>query len=147
MRFLVDTNIFLHAANASSPQHRPAREFLEDHLAARTVWGTTWPILYEFLRVATHARVFPRPLKPKQAVQFVQTFTELEEVVLLQPTSRHTDVLAATIQELAHPGGNLFHDIHTAVLMREHGVSEIITADTDFLQFRFLTATNPLRPR
>jgi hypothetical protein len=28
--------------------------------------------------------------------------------------------------------------------MREHGVPEIITADTDFLQFRSLRVTNPL---
>ena len=30
--------------------------------------------------------------------------------------------------------------------MRKHGVREIITADTDFLQFEFLKITNPLRP-
>jgi len=29
--------------------------------------------------------------------------------------------------------------------MREHGVREIVTADTDFLQFDFLRVTNPLR--
>ena len=40
--------------------------------------------------------------------------------------------------------GNLFHDIHTAVLAREHGVPEIVTADTDFLQFSFVRVTNPV---
>jgi predicted nucleic acid-binding protein len=29
--------------------------------------------------------------------------------------------------------------------MREHGVPEIVTADTDFLQFGFLKVSNPLR--
>jgi hypothetical protein len=28
--------------------------------------------------------------------------------------------------------------------MREHGVKEIVSADTDFLQFSVLTVTNPL---
>jgi hypothetical protein len=28
--------------------------------------------------------------------------------------------------------------------MREHGVPEIVSADTDFVQFSFLTVTNPL---
>jgi predicted nucleic acid-binding protein len=28
--------------------------------------------------------------------------------------------------------------------MREHGVQEIVTADTDFLQFPFLRVVNPL---
>ena len=146
MRFLVDTNIFLHAVNSSSPEHRVAREFLEDHIAARTPWATTWPILYEFLRVSTHARVFSRPLKPKQALEFVQALTSSEDVTMLSPTARHADTLAATVKELSHPGGNLFHDIHTAVLMREHGVREIITADADFLQYRFLAVTNPFLP-
>jgi predicted nucleic acid-binding protein len=49
-----------------------------------------------------------------------------------------------TLGELSQPAGNLFHDIQTAVLMREHGVREIVTADSDFLQFRFLKVTNPL---
>jgi predicted nucleic acid-binding protein len=52
--------------------------------------------------------------------------------------------MESVVAELSHPAGNLFHDIHTATLMREHGVREIITADTDFLQFRFLTVSNPL---
>jgi predicted nucleic acid-binding protein len=31
-----------------------------------------------------------------------------------------------------------------AVLMREHGVGEIMTADTDFRKFPFLTVTDPV---
>lgn len=75
---------------------------------------------------------------------FVSKLAELEEVTLLSPTPRHRDVLATTVADATAPEGNLFHDIHTAVLMREHGVREIITADTDFLQFSFLTVNNPL---
>jgi toxin-antitoxin system PIN domain toxin len=144
VRFLVDTNIFLHAANSGSPHYSRARSFLQQHLQARTAWVTTWPILYEFLRVATHARVFPKPLKPKQAIAFVQQFVECDEVRILAATDRHAEILAAVTTELTHPTGNLFHDIHTAVLMREHGVQEIVTADTDFLQFRGLRVNNPL---
>ena len=143
--FLVDTNILLHAANGGSAQHAKARAFLEGHLRSRTPWATTWPILYEFLRVSTHSRVFPKPLKPRQALAYVEHFTGLDEVTILAATNRHAMALAKTVDELAHPGGNLFHDIHTAVLMREHGIPEIVTTDTDFLQFRFLKVLNPLR--
>ena len=41
--------------------------------------------------------------------------------------------------------GNLFHDLHIAVLMREHGVSRICTRDTDFQRFPFLTVADPLQ--
>src|SRR5260370_665542 len=143
MRFLIDTNILLHAANSRSPSHLRARAFLDEHFRIRSPWCTTWPILYEFLRVSTHSRVFPKPLKPKQALGFVKSITAGDEIALLTPTDRHFTVLSSVVDELGHPGGNLFHDIHTATLMREHGVPEIITADTDFLQFRFLKVSNP----
>jgi len=39
------------------------------------------------------------------------------------------------------------HDLHTAVLMREHGISRICTRDTDFLKFPFLTVVDPLQQR
>lgn len=47
-----------------------------------------------------------------------------------------------------HPkiAGNLIHDLHTAVLMKEHGITEIRTADTDFHQFAFLRVVDPLAP-
>jgi len=145
MRFLIDTNIFLHAANTGSPDHVRARAFLEGHLRLRTSWCTTWPILYEFLRVATHSRVFPKPLKAREALAFVGSLAEAGEVVMLASTERHLIALEAVVEELGRPAGNLFHDIHTAALMREHGVREIITADSDFLQFKMLQVTNPLR--
>lgn len=145
MRFLIDTNIFLHAVNGGSPDHAKARAFLDGHLRARTAWATTWPILYEFLRVSTHRRVFPKPLKAKQAVAFVEQIAALEDVSILHAGSRHAAALTSVIADLSHPAGNLFHDIHTAALMHEHGVPEIVTADTDFLQFRGIKVWNPLR--
>jgi toxin-antitoxin system PIN domain toxin len=145
VRFLIDTNILLHAANAASPAHRAARGFFAEHLRSRTSWCITWPILYEFFRMSTHARVFPKPLTAAQALEFAGAVTAREEVVILVPTSRHLAVLETVVKEIDHPAGNLFHDIHIAVLMREHGIPEIMTADADFLQFSFLKVTNPLR--
>ncbi|MGH7540644.1 MAG: hypothetical protein ACRELC_06575 [Gemmatimonadota bacterium] len=41
--------------------------------------------------------------------------------------------------------GSVLHHLHTAALVREHGVKEIRTADTDFLTVRFLRVVNPLQ--
>ena len=147
MRFLIDTNILLHAANSGSPDHRAAKRFLDEQCQSQSPWCTTWPILYEFLRVSTHSRVFPKPLKPRQGLDFIASLASREEVAILTATVRHLEVLEGIVGGLGHPAGNLFHDIHTATLMREHGVPEIITADTDFLQFTFLRVTNPLLRR
>jgi len=46
---------------------------------------------------------------------------------------------------MPHLAGNLFHDAHTAILMREHGVARICTRDADFNQFPFLEVIDPVR--
>ncbi|MEB2284301.1 MAG: hypothetical protein OZ922_06475 [Myxococcales bacterium] len=47
---------------------------------------------------------------------------------------------------LTHPSGNLFFDVRTAVLMREHGVRRIYTVDSVFAQFPEIEVVNPLAP-
>ena len=64
---------------------------------------------------------------------------------LLTVTPRHAAVLAQTLNELPDVSGNLIHDLHTAVLMREHGISRICTRDIDFHRFPFLAVVDPLR--
>ena len=144
MRFLVDTNILLYAVNLRFPEHARARQFLDRHIADATPWCLTWGVIYEFLRVATHPRVFPEPLSAARAYGFIAGLLEHDSVTVLVPTGRHLELLQRTLEELSHPAGNLVHDIATAVIMREYGVREIVTADTDFLQFRFLQVRNPL---
>ena len=63
---------------------------------------------------------------------------------VLVATPRHAAVLAQTLSELPELRGNLVHDLHTAVLMREHGVSRICTRDADFRRFPFLSVVDPL---
>ena len=46
---------------------------------------------------------------------------------------------------MPHLAGNIVHDTHTAVLMREHGIKQVCTRDTDFHQFAFLEIIDPLR--
>jgi predicted nucleic acid-binding protein len=40
--------------------------------------------------------------------------------------------------------GNLVYDAYTAILMREHGIREIYTRDTDCHRFPFLRVAAPL---
>lgn len=145
MRFLVDTNVLVYLAHTASPEHRQVERFLNDRLAKGEPWCLTWGIVYEFLRVSTHPRVFATPMSAPEALRFINGLMARGEVSVLTPTERHWDTLQRTVTELSRPAGNLFHDIETAVLLREYGVPEIVTADTDFLQFSFLKVTNPLQ--
>jgi predicted nucleic acid-binding protein len=48
------------------------------------------------------------------------------------------------IAELPWLSGNVIHDAHTAILMREHGTLRICTRDADFHRFSFLEVVDPL---
>ena len=65
-------------------------------------------------------------------------------LAVLVPTERHPEVVAQVVAELPHLAGNLFHDAHTAILLREHGIRGIVTRDTDFHRFVFLEPIDPL---
>jgi predicted nucleic acid-binding protein len=60
--FVVDTNVLLYVGNSQSPRHGVARGLRESWLSGPHALYVTWGIVYEFLRVATHRAVFPRPL-------------------------------------------------------------------------------------
>jgi predicted nucleic acid-binding protein len=65
---------------------------------------------------------------------------------VLVPTERHADVAEDVILELPHLAGNLLHDAHTAILMREYGIGRVCARDPDLNQFPFLEVIDPLRP-
>ena len=140
----VDTNIFVYAADADSQFHAPCRDWLERQRARPDAWYTTWPILYEFLRVTTHPRVMRRPCSAAAAWEFVAALLASPGLGVLVPTQRHADVAGDVIFELPHLAGNLLHDAHTAILMREHGIGRICTRDTDFNRFPFLEVIDPV---
>ncbi len=141
----VDTNVLVYAADANSQFHAPCRDWLERQRSRPDAWYTSWPILYEFLRVTTHPRVMRRPWNAAAAWEFVAALLASPGLAVLVATQRHADVAAEVLAELPHLAGNLLHDAHTAILMREHGISRICTRDTDFNQFPFLDVIDPLR--
>jgi toxin-antitoxin system PIN domain toxin len=141
---LVDTNILVYAADADSPWHARSRDWLERQRARPDAWYTTWPILYEFLRVATHPRVMRQPWSAPGAWAFVAALLGSPGLGVLVPTERHGNLAAQVIAELPWLAGNLLHDAHTAILMREHGIRRICTRDMDFHRFPFLEVVDPL---
>lgn len=86
-----------------------------------------------------------RPLSAAAAWRFVTALLAAPGLTVLLPTPRHAEVAGVVISELPHLAGNLLHDAHTAILMREHGIARICTRDTDFTRFPFLEVLDPLR--
>jgi toxin-antitoxin system PIN domain toxin len=144
---VVDTNVLVYSADADSQFHAACRVWLDRRRPRPDAWYTTWSIIYEFLRVTTHPRVMRRPWSTTAAWEFVTALLASPGLGVLIPTQRHADVASEVLAELPHLAGNLLHDAHTAILMREHGIREICTRDTDFNQFPFLKVVDPVRPQ
>ena len=145
MAGIIDTNILLYAANKDSDEHTAAAEFLIKAATSTEQWFLTEGIVYEFLRVSTHPKVFPKPLDWKESIGFLAPFLENSDFLILTAEERHWRLLNEVLKSLTHPSGNLFFDIRTVVLMQEHGIREIYSTDTDFLQFSQIKVINPLR--
>jgi predicted nucleic acid-binding protein len=84
-----------------------------------------------------------KPWSIAGAWAFISTLLATPGLAVLVPTERHAAVAAQIIAELPWLAGNLIHDAHTAVLMREHGVARICTRDADFRRFAFLEVVEP----
>ena len=124
----VDTNVLVYAADADSQFHTPCRDWLERQRAHHASMSSC----------DGHGTA-------SAAWEFVTVLLASPGLAILVPTHRHADVAGEVILELPHLAGNLLHDAHTAILMREHGVRQICTRDTDFHQFAFLEVIDPLR--
>ena len=142
---LVDTSVLVYAADADSPYHDACLTWLEARRARPETWYLSWSIVTEFLRITTHPRVMRQPWQTTAAWEFIEALIGAPGLNMLLPTARHGDVTAEVIRELPQIAGNLLHDLHTAVLMREHGVRQICTRDTDFHRFPFVEVLDPLR--
>lgn len=140
---MVDANIFLYAAICEFNQHVKAIKLLEKWRSDTSPWHSTWGIFYEFLRVSTHAAVFEKPLTPAQAWDFLKAVLHSPGFSLLSEKEEHPSVVESLLVGDVEVKGNLWHDAHTAAVMHEHGIQEIVTADADFHRFKWLRVQNP----
>ena len=130
---LVDANVLLYAVNSSEPRHADARAWLDGELSKGAPVGFSWLVLLAFLRLSTRAGLFPRPLPVDGALARARGWVEQPSAVVVEPTSRHLDLLAGLLGEVG-AGGNLVSDAHLAALALEHGAT-VVTYDSDFGRF------------
>lgn len=142
--FVIDTNLLVYAADEDFTGQRRMRALLGQWASSVEPWFTTWPTVYEFLRVVTHRHVFSHPLTFAEAWAVIEALLSSTSFGILAETERHAEVIRDLTREYPRIAGNPMHDLHIAALMREHGITEIRTADTDFHQFKFLRVVNPL---
>lgn len=139
---VVDTNILVYAHREEFQRHETALGYLRDIACSPEPWVLLWPCLYEFVRVVTHPRLFEPPTPLEQAIEAVEGLLASPSVLLVGEGKRHSAWFSKALRR-AGATGNLAFDAHIAALMKEHGISEIVTADRDFHRFPEITVVNP----
>lgn len=139
---VVDVNLLVYASNTDSAHHQRARRWWDDSLTKGEPVGLAWSVMLGFLRITTNPRVLPRPLRPEQAIDIIDSWFRQASVRIVEPTERHWDL----VKELLAPLGtaaNLTSDAHLAALAIEHG-ARLCSTDNDFDRFAGLRWMNPL---
>ena len=139
-----DTNVLVYAVHEQSEFHQPCFRRVEEARTGQVSAFLTWNICYEFLRVTTHPQILPNHWTIIQGWGFIARLLESPGFDLLLPTPNHLAELYRVAAELPDIRGSRVHDMHTAILMREHGITQICTLDGDFRRFPFLEIVNPL---
>ncbi len=144
MSYSVDANLLLYASNSGCAEHVAASEFLAQRPEDPDLLCLTWPVLMAYQRIATHSAIFERPLDPEVAWRNIEGLLALPRARVLHEEEGFGDAYREASASL-HVRGNLVPDAHIATILRQHGVTRIYTADSDFRKFPFLEVINPIK--
>ncbi|HXF46754.1 MAG TPA: TA system VapC family ribonuclease toxin [Burkholderiaceae bacterium] len=144
MSFAVDVNILLYASDASSPWHERAADFVARCARGPQVFCLAWVTVMNYLRIATHARVFAAPLTHAEAVANVEALLALPHCRALGEGEGFWRAYREVSAEVP-TRVNLVPDSHLAAVLREHGVGTLYTNDRDFRKYSFLDVRDPLQ--
>lgn len=137
-----DANLILYAYDTESPFHHEAARWWSDLLSDKMPVGLCSVVIFAFMRLSTHPRVYTTPLTTQEAKKHISKWLERPNVRLLVQGSDHIDSVC-TLLEKAGTAGNLVTDAQIAALAQEYGAT-VHTADTDFARFTGIEWENPL---
>ena len=142
----VDAGLLVLGVNRFAPEHARAAELLESLANGDAEWALPWSVVHEYLGFVTHPYAVARVLGPDDAWGFVRSLAASPVLRFLGATERH----AATCAEVlslrdATVTGGLDPSFETAVLLREHGVRELLSTDPGMSRWRFLDVRDPLK--
>lgn len=140
----VDASLLAYAVNRYAPEHARAASVLEEIANGDRPWALPWPAVHEFLARVTHPHAVARALRPADAWAFVDALSHSTSLRWLGPTDRHAVVAAEVLELVADAAAGWPTGFETAVVLREHGVRELLSADRGMRRYRFLDVRDPV---
>jgi toxin-antitoxin system PIN domain toxin len=142
--YSVDVNLLLYASDESSSRHAEALRFLQSRAGGPEVLCLTWPTLMSYMRIATHPRIFAKPLSPGEALGNISTLLTLPHARVVTEMDGFLEAYAHVVKDVS-VRGNLVPDAHVAAILFQHGVRTLYSNDRDFLKFDSLDVRNPFQ--
>jgi toxin-antitoxin system PIN domain toxin len=133
----------VYAHREDAPLHEAAYREVRALATGGAPWALPWPCLHEFLSIVMHPRIFKPPTPLASAIDQVDAWLESPSLLLLGEAAGYWDVLKGLLTA-GRVAGPLVHDGRVAALCRQHGVTELWSADRDFSRFAGLNVRNPL---
>lgn len=138
-----DANLLLYAYDESSPFHERAKAWCEGVMSGPSPLSLLPSVVFGFVRIATHPRVFKDPLSVSEAADHVRSWLARRHVQLHEMLPE--DVACALgLLEAAGTAGNLTTDAQIAAVALRLD-AEVHTTDLDFGRFPKVRCLNPLR--
>lgn len=138
-----DANLLLYAYDSSSRFHDESRCWWERCLSGTENVGLCAAVVYAFVRIGTHPRVYEHPMAIETAAAHVGDWMERRNCRFV-PVELVDINKSLKLLQAAGAGGDLTMDAQIAALAMRLGAT-IHSADTDFLRFSGLKLFNPLR--
>ena len=133
MKYTLDTNVLVYAADRTFPLHRQAVRLRDRAVAERESVSLCFPVLLEFFAVVTDPARVRSPLDPEQAWEEVNAYVDTFQVVY--PDERTLQNLSRLISRHRIARQKVF-DALIVALMLQHGIEGIYTANRkDFAPF------------
>lgn len=129
----IDTNVLVHARNASAPEHSNARAMLERAAGETDPLRISRQIIREYLAVVTRPQSWADAAPMETALDDVDWLRET--FVVLEDGPRVTEALVALCREVP-VGGRQIHDANIVATMLAHGERRLMTFNTaDFRRY------------
>jgi toxin-antitoxin system PIN domain toxin len=130
---LVDSNVLLYAVHEEATHHQASRGWLEPALSAAEPLLLPWLSLLSYLRITTHASIYPLPQSAEDACASVDSWLARPNVLTGDPDSRHLSRVSDLLR-VTGVGGNLVNDAHLAALALQYDAT-VVSYDNDFSRF------------
>lgn len=143
MSATVDTNVLVYASNTDAPEHAACAALLSRLVAGPGLVTLFWPVLYGYLRIATHPSIFDNPLTVAEAEGAIENLLAGTTVRVVGEDDASWAAYTA-LRLGARPRGNYVPDAVIVSMMTAHGVRTIHTRDRYFRQFDGIEVIDPM---